>query len=749
MTPDIVLQRKCAGVAAILLGFLTAFLPMDGQAGAFTAGQVTTGEVRPQRGWAGSPPAAEEWKPEPRPKLAEQIESAPMLRLQEIAPGPRHVWTEKPLFAPNPDGETWDMILTYQSGYMGPKQMVIHDFGTGRTQVQKLCELDDMDAAKKGENFLHTARFSLHLRPHYFAAGKLFVDNSSYCTTWSAYDPAQNRFVWAAAPFGYRDGLKQGASALGEDGMIYGIGWPQDRSCFVPYRLNPETCEVTRYPEFGPANENRSGLYLSSAVDGDWFYAEIGQEPWHLVAFNVWTGEGRLLAESKKIREDQMNLASMKGGVRGEVRNAVFVRGVKDFDRDKFTFWLDNGKVYPREGEIPPWSDKPAELREKQYDWDHNCWFMGPMAHWGDFVPEPGPPEIDFAKPDGSQVPDGNGKVALRWRPRDSEEWRTMNYRVELYPGKVRRLTEINNRVLCALDEGYGEHVFYDVKSGGITRIGATSSPKSMGVAGDRLYVSGYPTSQMHEYDFSRPLGLRQEKPNPGFLGYVGKHNDTHYPIAGTIGGADGRVYSAGCTLGRRRVGGGLGWYDPDTGELGGVTLEGHRVFWMTEALDGRYLILSTKHSGDGRLLCWDTRSHEFIYRKKVRDATRPGPIAEAWPGLMIGHTVHADGGGFLYGFRAGTGEILWTRDVPVAPVTAFSRVRRHAYCFRRGPQGAIWTFFGDTLVRIHPDGMRIEVVGRLPQGHDQAMLAFAGGRVYLAGSEKLMAVKELRVDTK
>ena len=274
-------------------------------------------------------------------------------------------------------------------------------------------------------------------------------------------------------------------------------------------------------------------------------------------------------------------------------------------------------------------------------------------------------------------------------------------------------------------------------------------SPYSIGQLANRLYVSGYPTSQIFKYDFSRPLGLRQEPPNPRRIGWAGKADagDMHVPLTGTVGAADGRVYTAGCTVGRRREGGGFGWYDTKTCQDDGMSLDEHRIFWIATAPDGRYVLMSSKRQGKGMLLCWDTRKHEFVYKKEILEQPTPGPIVEALPGgLVIGHTTApGDQGGTLYGLKADTGELPWTKRVRIGPVTAFSRVRRHAYSYRRGPDGRIWSFFDNTLVRIDPVDGKVEAVGRVPDHPVQ--IAFAAGHVYAAGSGHPRRVKGLRTD--
>jgi outer membrane protein assembly factor BamB len=144
--------------------------------------------------------------------------------------------------------------------------------------------------------------------------------------------------------------------------------------------------------------------------------------------------------------------------------------------------------------------------------------------------------------------------------------------------------------------------------------------------------------------------------------------------------------------------------------------------------------LLSSKHGGEGQLFCWDTQTHAFLYKTPILGGNRPGPIEEALPGgLMIGH----HGTGILYGFRADTGEVLWQKPAPEKPITSFSQVRRHACCFRRGPKGRIWSFFGDTLVRIDPRDARIEAIGRTRP----AQIAFAAGNVYIAGGDRLRRI--------
>lgn len=712
------------GVLAAPEGALSA----EGSGRAWTEAPFTIEAARAQEGWVARAVEAGRWKPVAQPGLADELKAAPVLKVEEVGPAPRRCWSgHKPYLVPNPGGKSWDMVFPYYNKYRGEQEIVIHDFGSGKTTRQVL-------STRKGEDVLTREAIGFHMQPSYYVDGKLVFEHWGVLL-WTVYDPAANAFTKGLKPFG--DKVINGRCVLAEDGMLYGMGWPRDKSGFVAYRLDPKTLEAKRWPAFGPANPHRTELYRQVRMSGDWLYAAIGNRPWHLVAFNVRTGEGAVLAATEETRGDYkiIRLQHVVGGLRGSIRSAAMMRGIESFDRKSQDFWLHDGRIVQRDGEVPPWSDKPAreDKPTTTFRWarQFQVWPRG-------FTPPSPPPEIQQDAGD----PAPGGRVRLPYRLAGQNQWQALTYTVKMYPGEVWLLREVNDHVLFATDSGYGQHVFYDTKARRLMRVGGTLSPYSSGLFRGRLYVSGYPNSQMYEYDFTRAIGLQQAKPNPRRLEYLGRKNDTHCPLAGTVGLADGRVYSAGTTYGRRRVGGGLGWYDTATGQIGGMPVDEHRFFWMTPAGGGRYLLLSSKREGQGQLWCWDTKTRQFAYKKTILDRWTPGAIVEALPGgLVIGHTTGADKtGGVLYGLRADTGEVLWQKPVPVGPITAYSSVRRHAYSFRRGPEGHIWSFFGPALVRIDPTDARVRIVGRVPGG--PAQLAFTANGVYLAGGKALRRIK-------
>jgi outer membrane protein assembly factor BamB len=677
-----------------------------------------------QKGWLPEAPTAATWRPLAQPGLEQAVKAAPVLVLTAVAPPPRRCWVgHQPYLVPNPDGASWDAIYPYFNKYRAEQEVVIHDFGTGKTSHQRL-------ATGKGDSVLTRESIGFHMQPSYYTGGRLVFEHYG-AVMFTVYDPAVDRFVQGVKPFG--DVVINGRCVLGADGAIYGMGWPRDKSGFVAYRFDPQTGEAEASEVFGPPNRSRRELYRSVVMSGDWLYAAVGSRPWHVVAYNFKTREGRLLATTAKILggPKTVSMGHVPGGLRGAINEAAFIDGIDEFDHETFAFWLHDGRILRRVGEEPPWSTAAVVVhRQKRFRWAREF-----QAWPADFTPPSPPPQ--FEADSGKPAP--GGRVQLRYRFPDDSDWRVLEYSVKMYPGELLMLTEVNDHTLFATDSGYGQQVFYDLRADpiNVTRVGGTVSPYSAGLMDGKLYVSGYPSAQMYVYDFSLPLGLKQAEPNPRRLGYIGKEMSTHCPLAGTVGAADGRVYCAGTTYGRRRVGGGLGWFDTKRNSIGGIAIDDHRVFWMSSAAAGRYVLLSTKAAGGGKLFCWDTQAHAFTYKKAVLDSATPGPVEEALPGgLVLGHTYTTAAGGLLYGVDAETGRVLWQQPVPAGPLTAFSQVRRLRYSFRRGPLGYVWTFFGDVLVRIDPRDAAVKVLGRVATG--PAQLAFAGGDVYLGGGTRL-----------
>ena len=224
--------------------------------------------------------------------------------------------------------------------------------------------------------------------------------------------------------------------------------------------------------------------------------------------------------------------------------------------------------------------------------------------------------------------------------------------------------------------------------------------------------------------------------------------------------GADGKIYFGG--FGERNyTGGGLGWYDPKTGKLDGFwqPLSGHAVYWIAPVLGGRLIAISTTTAADelknnqvpeeAKLFLFDVAEGKIVREiVPVAKGRTTGLIVEVAPGRVLGLTTdweHPDRS-ILYGVDVTTGEILFRK-------TLSSRVSTDAYWphwvdpsyvyehLTLGPDGFVWTFLQDVLVRIDPNDARIHVVGKIdPVGYP----TFVGDDVYFSGSEQLRRIRNI-----
>jgi hypothetical protein len=224
--------------------------------------------------------------------------------------------------------------------------------------------------------------------------------------------------------------------------------------------------------------------------------------------------------------------------------------------------------------------------------------------------------------------------------------------------------------------------------------------------------------------------------------------------------GADGKVYFGGFGL-RHYTGGGFGWYDPKTRKMDGFweALSGHAVQWIAAALNGRLIVISTIRAADelnnnqapeqAKLFVYDVSTQKIVRGiVPVTEGRTTGLIAEVAPGRLLGLTSdpeHRDRS-ILYGVDVTAGEILFTKAVP-SPVSVDASwphwvdpsYEYHAFVL--GPEGFVWTYLKDVLVRNDPKDAAVHVLGRIdPVGWP----TFVGRDLYLSGSEELRRIRNV-----
>lgn len=695
-----------------------------------------------------------EWKPVAQPGLAAALEAAPEIKFEELAEGPA-VSVQGPIWwVPNPDGKTWDMVMIYSRRYQGPHEAFIYDTATKELKKAAVPELE-----KVASNF--------HIVPYFLINGKMIIrsgigpNNCLY-----TYDPATNELKFGGFPLGENVITGEGFWAPNEDGTLFGGFGPlaRDPTKVGFYTIDPVTLKGEFLGEVGPESKTRAWEYGGVIMDGDWIYARYGHSPWRLYGMNVKTRQGKVIAQTEQIIGDRKTITFRTNNEYPGVY--VTITGLKGAPKDETkAFWLRDGELTPCETvakiatPVPPWTnDKLAKPRRNFYG-------------QGEQVPK------------GMEVirgrADAEGKVTVWYRFSDmamaeavkttTGVWQRIQLpAIKLYPDPIRRMVPLADGSLFTLGDGYGQALVFDPKTNQTKILGATMSVYKLLPVGDKLYLAGYPSSQVWIYDPAKPWTVgtamaadtppdngdeaeATDKSNPAKVAVLKDFADIHIPWAAAEG-ADGRVYFGGKVV-RIGDGGGMGWWDPRENKAGGFhkPFDNYPVFWMCSAANGRYILCSTKtaRSPDntdyipprGRIFVYDTTTHELIHQFEDERLVMPGYITEAQPGLVMGYAPTTDkegkNTGLLYGFDPVAGKILWTKPVPPAPSTNFSFMKRGAYFFAKGPDGFIWATMGGVLARINPQTAEVLPVGKM----EDNQLVFLNGDVYVAGSPRFRKI--------
>jgi hypothetical protein len=241
---------------------------------------------------------------------------------------------------------------------------------------------------------------------------------------------------------------------------------------------------------------------------------------------------------------------------------------------------------------------------------------------------------------------------------------------------------------------------------------------------------------------------------NPRRVAYLGKEDvaGTHKMYAAAVG-ADGRVYFGGRWM-RKGSGGGLAWFDPKTGEVGGTwrPFSNYQIGYMTAAADGRYVVISTHGVSDtlldkpkpdqGKLFMYDTTTRGIVRDvEPVAKARGAGLVLAVGGSRVFGWTEDPEDAksSLLYGVDVSTGQVEFRKRLLFPLGVPIGGNQQEAFDFRLGPDGFVWTFMGGALVRLDPKDGSIRPVGRVHPGRP---IAFAGNDLYLGGEAALRRVK-------
>ena len=692
--------------------------------------------------WAspgGAQPATLDTQMMDKGELQQLIQAAPQLETEDLCEPVKSVRQGMLLRAPNPDGKTWDLLQVYFPSYGGPNTIVVVDLGSG--QVKNI-------QTDRGWNF--------HLCPTVIAPdGRLFISildrrlRQKLCI----YDPATNELTIDAVAMPEEILGETHPLVLGTDAMIYAIGQHPDRSATAA-QIDPDTLEVTAYGPIGPSHAPNACWGYSGGADDRHIYIASGKIPWYLVAYDRETGESATLVETEPVG----GYVSVKQGPDGCTATAT---RVLDTDGERLEYWLHEGKAIPirdRAKDKPPWvADSSAPDLPPV-----------PQINTGLAVPDvEGFAELWVRTEEGkARAPQDPPPSA---KPEDLG-WRRFRYQVPLYPHSIYRLQELPDGRLLGTAGAYEGNFIYDPVKGEGKHLGKIGlSHYATALSGGKIYMSGYPTSPLYEYDPNEPwtagvfdgskaIPDDAETANPRRLMYMGVQElaGTHKMYAAAVDNA-GKVYFGGRWI-RNGACGGLAWYDPNTEQAGGLwrPLSNYQVTHMAAANDGRTIVVSTRRVEDsvlgkpkpeqGALFFLDTATDELTGKlEPVTGVKGTGPIAAVGGGRVMGWTSSPDNpqASILYVVDVEGPRVVHRKSLPCPLPVAIGSNQQEAWDFRIGPDGMVWTFMGGAMVRIDPAGATVHALGRLST---PGRIAFSKGKVFLGGTTFVRQVKGLAV---
>jgi len=686
------------------------------------------GKVAPPTGPKITVDTGKPWTPG-RQDLAAAIAAAPTLPVEDLMEPVhtiRYDGDKNLIWAPNPDGKTWDVLPIYFNGYGGESTVPIIDLGSGKVKVQNY---------RRGQGW--------HLCPYVLAPnGKVYISMVKRGrVTILIYDPAKNELKLDAVPTPEHMRGETHPLIRSTDGMLFAGGGHKSQAvaCIM---IDPRNNSVTDFGECGPSHRPSNAYNYYMGADDTHVYIASGKVPWYLLAVDRRTKRTTVLAKTAN-----------SGGL---VTVTQDVHGVKAYVRTGSgakpqRYWCHRGRIVPKESPCP-WGKTGT-------DWKKAL---------------PPKPEIYTER----IVPPTPGHKAEFWvkarvpgaKPAPKHPgWTCFSYDVPLFPMTSHRLIEMPDGRILGTAGSYTGNYIYDPASGKCSYMGKTGlSHYATAVHDNKVWMSGYPSSRLYVFDCGKPWNVLMQGAGPGTELLAEESPDSNPRLAGRLGksgchkmygaavGASGHVYFGGRWI-RNGAGGGFGWWDPATEKDDGIwkPFSNHQIAFLCAAGSGKYIVISTKRQNDavlkkptpteGRLFVFDDAKKQIVGEiTVVKGVQGPGPIAWAGGNRVIGWTNDpaSTTRSILYGVDVEKGKVAWTIPLPFKLAVGIGTNQKEQWDFRLGPDGGIWTFMGKdarTLVRIDPQTATIKGVAQVKTG---GRLAFSGRDVYLSGTKSLRRIR-------
>ncbi len=327
----------------------------------------------------------------------------------------------------------------------------------------------------------------------------------------------------------------------------------------------------------------------------------------------------------------------------------------------------------------------------------------------------------------------------MRWRHTGKPEWRERSGRIRLGPTEIKRAYVAPDGKLFCLTPAYGPVFTYDPATRLVATLGRPL--RSLYDAlfwGGKWFLAGYPKAVM-QYDVSLPWTLAASTADP-YNSRVNPHRLNLAPDGVAlyqvrlVKGEDGCVYVGGHHE-RLSVGSSLGWYDPRTGQTGGLRQPflQYQICDLITIQGGAKIVFSSSgldRDSDGRLFIFNVREKRLetslIPVPRERSA---GNLAEVEPGVVLG-VIRGEKQSLTYKMDLNTGKMLFVKALPGE---AFGTIHPTDRRLITGPDGQVWLYLDNTIARLNPaDGLCERVVPAPPPGN----FIFYQNDLYIFGSD-------------
>lgn len=645
----------------------------------------------------------------PQDLTEEQLNQATKITESTLGTAPTSTHLRRITYIPN--GNSWNIFLPYSKEYVSPGTIITFNVDEQQPLITTMGYIPPYKQTP------HDPDYDIDFSPRLQAKRFIYKDKMVHPLQTKyqkdiimTYDIASNSFEDPLViP---HDDFKMLVADANHEGLIRASGYSSDQKNLWCYEYNPFTGELTMSEKYPIRYEGLSDYcYGMTRAVGDWIVVGWGANPWTLMAYNFRTRTW------KKLRETP-GQGSYKTFRLFKQKNQTILIYTQDVFNDTTTnkYWrFVDGELEPTDlGEKDQYDSLDMHPLQEKYDYlgTESQLYIHPDISLRE-LSEP-PLKID----DDSVLPQTDGSITINFIYGGANE--TVRAQIEPFKTRFQMIGHAGDYLYGSADT-YGQHIFYNTRTGKTHIFDGTGiSVYAMNTIGDRVYAVGYPNFCLREYNL-RTMEYQDLGPNHDVL--------THRPMAGIEEGIDGKVYYSGEYY-RTRIGGGLAWYDPTSGEYSGLPIETYRPFWMTKINNGTHMILSSKYEGGCGLAIYDVLSGSL--EMKIPDTLYTGQIV-GYKNHVIGYGLNKEDEPIIYRMDPLTMEMIWQFKVPHPPVNAVAEIRKkHFVCTSDGADG-VYFAINRTLIKVNANTAEVTIVGNLSETWN---IIDVKGTLYQAGKE-------------